>query len=214
MQKRKADELNSTLKARALTKKIRKPIYNYQKPIESDMKRQKMNHEHSQSKIIVDENESPNFSHNENSQDSVINVDKDDSPSETLVSPPILSANNSAFYPYVDPLHFFIDLQGVRVYDRKKEAYLSSLKNNNILENWNNPIITKNRVGSAFKIPGSCEANNNSFSAINLISNDPLSLKAKRKSDGDSESEKNEDDVEIQSYDLDQKLEDSKSENK
>lgn len=196
------------MKARALTKKIRKPIYNYQKPIESDLKRHKLNNEPQQlSKIIVDENDSPNFNHNENSQDSVINVDKDDSPSDTPVSPPMMSANNSAFYPYVDPLHFFIDLQGVRVYDRKKEAYLSSLKNNNILENWNHSIINKNRVGSAFKIPGTCEQNNN-FSAINLISND--TLKARKRGDGDSGSEKNDDDVEVQCYDMDLKSQDSK----
>jgi hypothetical protein len=187
-------------------------MYNYQKPVEVDVKRQKFNE---QPKVIVDqntENESPNSNINENSQDSVINVDKDDSQPPTQVTPPT-TQNSSAFYPYVDPLHFFIDLRvsAGQVYDRKREAYLSSLKNNNLIESWNNPIISKNRVGSAFKIPGSSEANNH-FSAVNLISNNN-DLCKKKKSDADSESEKNEDDVEIQVFDVDQKSDERRHEN-
>lgn len=202
-----------------MTKKIRKPIYNYQQkqPVDFDVKRQKFNEQ--QTKILVDqntENESPNLNHNENSQDSVINVDKDDSQPPTQLSPVTTPQNSSAFYPYVDPLHFFIDLRvsAGQLHDKKREAYLSSLKNNNLVENWNNPIISKNRIGSAFKIPGSSEANNN-FSAVNLISNNnEISQRNlhKKKSDADSESEKNEDDVEIQVFDSEPKCEERRLE--
>lgn len=208
VQKRKADELNSAMKAKAVPKKPRKPAYHYQKPLEPEWKRQKLSSE-CQAKIATDvnENESPNMNqNNENSQDSVINVDKDDSPPAPVTSLPnaiIPPTNTSAFYPYVDPLHFFIDLRvsAGQVYDRKKEAYLQqALKNNNILldsNTWNNPIIGKNRVGSAFKVPGS--ENNNNFSAINLIANNETSAKfyPKRNSDDGAESDKNDEDVEV-----------------
>lgn len=184
VQKRKADELTAAMKAKAIPKKARKQSYQYQKPLESEWKRQKLTEGHVKTSPDSNENDdpktvSPNFN-NENSQDSVINVDKDDSPpaSATLPNPIVPQPNASAFYPYVDPLHFFIDLRvsAGQVQDRKKEAYLhQALKNNNILldsNTWNHSIISKNRVGSAFKVPGSThESNNNSFSAINLIAN-------------------------------------------
>lgn len=196
------------MKAKSVPKKPRKPNYQYQKPLEPEWKRQKLSTEN-QVKIATDvnENESPNMNHvNENSQDSVINVDKDDSPPAPLTSLPnsiIPPTGSSAFYPYVDPLHFFIDLRvsAGQVYDRKKEAYLQqALKNNNILldsNTWNNPIIGKNRVGSAFKVPGS--ENNNNFSAINLIANNETSPKfyQKRSSIDGTESDKNDEDVEV-----------------
>lgn len=179
VQKRKSDELTAAMKSKAIPKKARKPTYQYQKPLETEWKRQKLNE--GQMKLPGDSNEnddpkmnSPNLN-NENSQDSVINVDKDDSPPAPAL--PIPQPNSSAFYPYVDPLHFFIDLRVSAGNDRKKEAYLNqALKNNNILldsNTWNNPI-SKNRVGSAFKVPGSMSEPNN-FSAINLVNYDQSS---------------------------------------
>jgi hypothetical protein len=126
-----------------------------------------------------------NDASHENSQDSVINVDKDDDPplSTTTISP-------SAFYPAFDPLHFFIDLR-VSGYDRKKEAYLQQALKNNILfdanahnilnnnnnnnssssSNNNNLIIGRNRANSAFKVPATSQMEQlQSFNAINLIS--------------------------------------------
>lgn len=209
VQKRKTDELNSQLKAKSISKKARKPSYHYQKqqPLETEWKRQKLNETQSKTSTDVNENEPPN----ENSQDSVINVDKDDSPPAIPTSLPssvIPPANTSAFYPYVDPLHFFIDLRvsAGQVYDRKKEAYLhQALKNNNLLDSttWNNSIISKNRVGSAFKVPGSTsETNNNNFSAINLV-NHQGNIYAKRNSDENSENDdKNDEDVEVFEVDV------------
>lgn len=145
----------------------------------------------------VNENEFTNT--NENSQDSVINVDdKDDTPTSIPNAPP---TNTSAFYPYVDPLHFFIDLRvSAGQYDRKKEAYLQqALKTNNILldsNTWVNPIIG-NRAGSAFKVPGSESINN--FSAINLIANNenlPKNFPKKKSEDG-TERTMNDEDVEV-----------------
>ena len=192
------------MKTKVAPKKPRKPAYHYQKPVEPEWKRQKMNAE-SQIKMPptdVNENESPNV--NENSQDSVINVDKDDStpaPPVVLPNTSIPASNASAFYPYVDPLHFFIDLRvSGQVYDRKKEAYLQqALKNNNILldsNSWVNPIIGKNRAGSAFKVPGSEHINN--FSAINLIANNENAPKFySKKGSEDGESDKNDEDIEV-----------------
>lgn len=190
------------MKAKALPKKTRKPgpMYHYQKPIEPEWKRQKLMPNESS------ENDDPK-SMNENSQDSVINVDKDDSPPAPAVVPTSLATqpNTSAFYPYVDPLHFFIDLRvsAGQANDRKKEAYLQqALKNNNILldsNTWGNPIIGKNRVGSAFKVPGSINEPNNNFSAINLIASQS-SHEAKfyqKQAESSSPSEKGEEDVEI-----------------
>lgn len=206
------------MKAKTVSKKPRKPAYNYQKPLEPEWKRQKINSEN-QVKIATDvnENESPNMNQvNENSQDSVINVDKDDSPpapvTNSLPNSIIPPPNTSAFYPYVDPLHFFIDLRvsAGQVYDRKKEAYLQqALKNNNILldsNTWNNPIIGKNRVGSAFKVPIQSE-NNNNFSAINLIANNESSKYfPKRSSEDGAESDKNDEDVEVFEVEVKQDL--------
>jgi hypothetical protein len=200
VQKRKAEELNAAMKSKIASKKPRKPVYHYQKPLEPEWKRQKLNNE-SQVKVTADvnENESPNV--NENSQDSVINVDKDDSTPAppTSLSNTVPPPNASAFYPYVDPLHFFIDLRvSAGQYDRKKEAYLQqALKNNNILldsNTWVNPIIGKNRTGSAFKVPESI----NNFSAINLVNNEnsPKFYPKKNSEDG-GESDKNEEDVEV-----------------
>lgn len=196
----------------AVTKKPRKPAYrehNYQKPLEPEWKRQKMNSEN-QVKVTTDENdnESPNM--NENSQDSVINVDKDDSPPAPATHPnsTVPPHNTSAFYPYVDPLHFFIDLR-VSQYDRKKEAYLQqALKSNNILldsNTWNNPIIAKNRVGSAFKVPiqSAQQQENSNFSALNLVANnnnESVKFYPKRSSEDGTESDKNDEDVEV--YDV------------
>ena len=204
------------MKAKAIPKKVRKQSYPYQKPLESEWKRQKMNEGHI--KISPDSNEnndpktiSPSLN-NENSQDSVINVDKDDSsPVPTTLPNTIVPQHNaSAFYPYVDPLHFFIDLRvsAGQVQDRKKEAYLhQALKNNNILldsNTWNHSIISKNRVGSAFKVPGSTIEPNNNFSAINLIANNhEPSQKFYPKHQLESPSDNNEDDVEI--FDLETK---------
>lgn len=175
-------------------------------------------------KVPTDANEnddpktiSPALNH-ENSQDSVINVDKDDSP-PAPVSNTIPQPNTSAFYPYVDPLHFFIDLRvsAGQVYDRKKEAYMhQALKNNILLDSntWNNPIIGKNRAGSAFKVPGSFNEANNNFSAINLIANNQSTETSpryfpkhlSRSDDGtESPSDKNDEDVEVQIFDLEVK---------
>lgn len=185
-----------------MAKKVRKPLYHPPQfqpkpPVElHDWKRQKLNEE-SPNKTQTDENEVMN----ENSQDSVINVDKDDPPTTSAPTPAtttVPSLPTSAFYPYVDPLHFFIDLRvsAGQIYDRKKEAYLQqALKNNNILldsNNWN-PIRNRS-ANSAFKVPGSEQAQN--FSAINLIQSD---IK-KRRSDDDEEIEKDE---EVQIFDLD-----------
>jgi hypothetical protein len=204
VQKRKADELNAAMKAKSMTKKVRKPVYHpqiYQKPpqVEQEWKKQKLNDENVKVTTEISEGDLQN----ENSQDSVINVDKDDPPvstATTLATPSLPSLPNSAFYPYVDPLHFFIDLRvsAGQIYDRKKEAYLQqalNLKNNNILldSTWNNPIIGRNRANSAFKVPGEQAQN---FNAINLIQSD-----AKKNFKRDDDFEKNEEEVQI--FDLD-----------
>lgn len=221
VQKRKADELTTAMKVKAVPKKARKQSYHYQKPMEPEWKRQKLN----EGLVKIsdsNENDDPktNSPMQENSQDSVINVDKDDSPPAPNVIPSTLVSqpNPSAFYPYVDPLHFFIDLRvsAGQVQERKKEAYLhQALKNNNILldsNTWNNPIISKNRVGSAFKVPGSMSEtnNNNNFSAINLIANNSQistesspKFYSKHHPAGDSPNEKNDEDIEI--FDLEVK---------
>lgn len=189
-----------------MSKKVRKPLYHpqiYQKPqVEpQEWKKQKLNDENV--KVTTEVNESD--IHNENSQDSVINVDKDDPPvlaTTTPVTPSLPSLPNSAFYPYVDPLHFFIDLRvsAGQIYDRKKEAYALqqalNLKNNNILLDsaWNNPIIGRNRTNSAFKVPEQTQ----NFNAINLIQSD---AKKNYKRSDDEGSEKNEEEVQI--FDLD-----------
>lgn len=204
------------MKVKAVPKKVRKQSYQYQKPLESEWKRQKMNEGLTKSSPDSNENDDPKTMspslNNDNSQDSVINVDKDDSPPApaTLPNTIIPQPNASAFYPYVDPLHFFIDLRvsAGQGQDRKKEAYLhQALKNNNILldsNTWNHSIISKNRVGSAFKIPGSMSEPNNNFSAINLIANNHESpQKFYPKHHHESPSDKNEDDVEI--FDLEAK---------
>jgi hypothetical protein len=163
VQKRKAEELNlAAMKAKCLTKKVRKPVF--QQP-EQDYKKPKLADD-TVSKVTIQDDQ-------ENSQDSVINVDKDDPPSSapttatTSLQQPLTPAlGQSAFYPYVDPLHFFIDLRvsAGQIYDRKKEAYLQQA-----LSTWshNNPMIGKSR-NSAFKVP---EQQNQSFNAMNLISN-------------------------------------------
>lgn len=179
VQRRKADELNVAMKSKNVSKKLRKNTF-HQKPVEPEWKRQKTHD--SQTKVAFDSNENDDpktASVNcENSQDSVINVDKDDSsPATTIVTNPEINTsstfNGSCFTPYVDPLHFFIDLRVSA--GHKREAYFhQALKNNNILldsNNWNNPI-SKNRNLSAFKVPGSLiNESSNNFSAINLISN-------------------------------------------
>lgn len=211
------------MKSKAVPKKARKQTYQYQKPMEPEWKRQKLNENPMKTSSDSNENDdpktcSPNLI-NENSQDSVINVDKDDTPPAPAVIPTntiIPQPNSSAFYPYVDPLHFFIDLRvsaANQGQDRKKEAYLhQALKNNNILidsNTWNNPIISKNRIGSAFKVPGSMvESNNNSFSAMNLIANHQQSTDISSKllyPKHESPNDKNDDDVEI--FDLESKHE-------
>lgn len=214
VQKRKADELSSAIKLKTVSKKTRKhlPSFHYQKPIDVEWKRQKLN----ESTILSDTNEnddpsnSPHLNSNhDNSQDSVINVDKDDSPPAGIPNSTVPHANSSAFYPFVDPLqHFFIDLRvsAGQVYDKKKEAYLhQALKNSNT---WNNPIIGRNRAGSAFKVPGSFNESYNNFSAVNLISNNQNSTdvpsKFHPKSD-DGAVSTNEEDVEIQIFDLEVK---------
>lgn len=180
VQKRKADELNAAMKAKSL-KKIRKPSYHsYQKQIlEPEWKKQKFSDDSTKTQFerqdtSRDANENDDSKNSpENSQDSVINVDKDDSP---VPSVPIQNQlnpaqNQSAFYPYVDPLHFFIDLRvsAGQIYDRKKEAFQQALKSNNS-GTWNNsPIIAKNRAGSAFKVPSSFNDQTSNFSAMNLI---------------------------------------------
>jgi hypothetical protein len=157
-----------------MTKKIRKPStyqqQSYQKPPhEQDYKKQKLNDDIPKTGVETHDNDQ------ENSQDSVINVDKDDPPAATAAAvstqlPAARSLAQSAFYPYVDPLHFFIDLRvsAGQIYDRKKEAYLQQA-----LSSWNNnnPIIGKNR-NSAFKVPISSQSEQSqNFNAINLISN-------------------------------------------
>lgn len=200
VQKRKADELTAAIKSKAIPKKARKPTYQYQKPLETEWKRQKLNE--GQMKLPCDSNEnddpkmnSPNLN-NENSQDSVINVDSPPAPALPIAQP-----NSSAFYPYVDPLHFFIDLR-VSAGDRKKEAYLhQALKNNNILldsNTWSNPIISKNRVGSAFKVPGSTREPHNNYSAMNLVNHDQSSkFYPKHQSASVSPCDKNDEDIDI-----------------
>jgi hypothetical protein len=175
VQKRKADELNAAMKAKSMVKKARKPTYHhYQKTaVESEWKKQKLSEEVTKTPETVE-----NDMNQENSQDSVINVDKDDPPAVTS-APTLPTLAQSAFYPYVDPLHFFIDLRvsAGQIYDRKKEAYLQqALKNNNVLldtNTWNNnPIIGRNRANSAFKVPvPGTQSEQNNFSAINLIAN-------------------------------------------
>lgn len=208
------------MKLKAVPKKTRKQSYHYQKPLESEWKRQKLNEDLIKISTDSNENDDPKSGSptQENSQDSVINVDKDDSPPAPSVIPNMLvpQPNPSAFYPYVDPLNFFIDLRvsAGQVHDRKKEAYLHQAMKNNILldsNSWNNPIIGKNRVGSAFKVPGSMsETNNNSFSAINLIANnsqnitEPISkFHVKHHAACESPDDKNDEHVEI--FDLEVK---------
>jgi hypothetical protein len=219
VQKRKADELNAAMKAKSVPKKARKPAYHatsYHK-VEPEYKRPKLSE---QNVKISDpnENDDPKIlssTSHENSQDSVINVDKDDSPpapqSTTLNAHP----NSSAFYPY-DPLHFFIDLR-VSAGQVKKEAYLhQALKNNILLDSYasNNPIIAKNRIGSAFKVPGSLEANNNNFSAINLVANQHQSAEQKnyskifpRSDNGNESPSEDTEDIDVQIYECDTKRE-------
>lgn len=156
------------------------------------------------------ENDDPKTT-NENSQDSVINVDKDDSPpalSTSLATQP----NTSAFYPYVDPLHFFIDLRvsADQAKDRK-EAYLQQASKNILLDSniWGNPIIGKNRAGSAFKVPGSITEANTNFNAINLIANQANEVKSCQKQAGSNlPSERDDEDIEI--FELDPKSESAK----
>ncbi|CAO1437948.1 unnamed protein product, partial [Diamesa tonsa] len=196
VQKRKADEINSTLKAKSVPKKTRKPSFHYQKPLdlEPEWKKQKFNEDspkhciprHStlepeeqeiSKSIFQNENDdpkpnSPNLSQ-DNSEDTVIiNVDKDDSPGlPSTINPHCPGLPPPAFYPYVDPLHFFIDLRvsAGHIHDRKKDYLHQALKTNN---NYNNPIIGKNRPGSAFKVPNSMqEQNSSNFSAMNLVTN-------------------------------------------
>lgn len=166
------------MKSKMLSKKSRKqlPLY-YQKPFESEWKKQKLSE--SQPKSSLSENEDPkNISPHltaENSQDSVINVDKDDSPPAPAICNAVPYREGSAFYPFVDPLHhFLIDLKvsTEQVQEKKKEAY-QALKNNILLDSntWSSPIISKNRAGSAFRVPGSFSEASNNYSAINLISN-------------------------------------------
>lgn len=218
VQKRKAEELTSAMKSKAMPKKARKPTFQYQKPLESEWKRQKMTE--SQSKLPCDANEnddpktnSPNNEQNENSQDSVINVDKDDSPPAPAL--PSSQINSSAFYPYVDPLHFFIDLRVSAGHDRKKEVYLQqALKNNILLDSntWNNPIIGRNRAGSAFKVPGSMSEPNNNFSAMNLVNHDQSSkYYQKHQPESVSPREKPEEEVEV--FDIDDKSDNTKRSN-
>lgn len=189
------------MKSKTISKKIRKqlPLNHYPKTFEPEWKRQRLNENH-EHKNTSEANE--NDDNQENSQDSVINVDKDDSPPAQTSSSSIPQPINSAFYPYVDPLHFFIDLRVTAGQDRKKEAYLQqALKNNILLDSnaWNNPIIGKNRVGSAFKVPGTHDPCNN-FSAINLIANNPQSNTASPKyfAKPSSDNSANEDDIEVQ----------------
>lgn len=142
VQKRKAEELNSALKSKTISKKVRKISSFYQKSTEPEWKRQRVGENSNKPASEANENEDPKafLNQSEISQDSVINVDKDsDSPPATITQPnSAISHPNTAFYhPYVDPLHFFIDLK-VSACDRKN--YL------------NHPIIGKNRVGSAFKV--------------------------------------------------------------
>lgn len=200
-----------------MAKKVRKPLYHHQhyqqKPsLEiQDWKKQKMNEE-----VITKNHSDDNEMTNENSQDSVINVDKDDPPAVTSSIPTstttaasLPSIPNSAFYPYVDPLHFFIDLRvsAGQIYDRKKEAYLQqALKNNNILldsNTWNNPIIGRNRANSAFKVPGEQAQN---FSAINLIQSD-VKKNLKRCEDDEGSVIDSKNDEEVQIFDLDKTCE-------
>jgi hypothetical protein len=177
------------MKSKNMTKKVRKPNNYYQaKAYEPEYKRGKICEPYNRVSLDTNENDDPKAAspalQNENSQDSVINVDKDDSPpvhSPVVASPhSILSQpSSSAFYPYVDPLSiglsYFIDLKVSAGQERKKESY-QAMKNNHILLDSNsalsNSIISKNRIGSAFKVPSSTnnESPNSSFSAINLIS--------------------------------------------
>lgn len=199
-----------------MAKKVRKPLYHQQQPQThfqqkpqmevQDWKKQKLSDE-----VVVKTDMSENDITNENSQDSVINVDKDDPPptipNATATTSTLPTLPNSAFYPYVDPLHFFIDLRvsAGQIYDRKKEAYLQqALKNNNILldtNTWTNPILGRNRANSAFKVPGEQAQN---FSAINLIQSD-AKKNFKRSDDDDTGIEKNEDELQI--FDLDKSIE-------
>lgn len=204
MQKRKTDELNYSIKAKAMPKKARRNIF-YQKPFEADWKKQKVEN---LSKVSSSENDDPKTSSpqltNENSQDSVINVDKDDSPPAVTVCNTTPYREGSAFYPFVDPLHhFLIDLKvsTEQVYDKKKEAF-HALKNNILLDSntWSTPIIGKNRVGSAFKVPGSFNERNNNYSAINLAANNH-----QNESSADSE------EIEVQIFDVESKPNHDKS---
>lgn len=168
------------MKSKLVSKKSRKqlPLY-YQKPFEAEWKKQKLNDGQNKITYCVSENEDPkNISPHlnaENSQDSVINVDKDDSPPAPTLCNAGPYREGSAFYPFVDPLHnFLIDLKvsTEQVYDKKKEAF-QALKNNILLDSntWSSPIIGKNRAGSAFRVPGTFNERSNNYSAINLIAN-------------------------------------------
>lgn len=219
------------MKAKTLSKKVRKPTYHQNHQFHQKSSAGLNEHECKKPKLHDDRCvDNDNDINQENSQDSVINVDKDDPPPTNIT--PIVPASTtstltqSAFYPYVDPLHFFIDLRvsAGQIYDRKKEAYLQqALKNNNILldsNTWNssnngNPIIGRNRANSAFKVPGSQIDHLQNFNAINLVSNQQqiadTSIKAFSKiykssrSDEDDINERNNDD-DVQIFDLDKSV--------
>lgn len=218
VQKKKAEELNAAMKAKVMPKKIRKVppvIQQFQKsPSEHEYKKPKLSEEVKVTESIENDQE--------NSQDSVINVDKDDPPttSTSTSTPSVPSLAQSAFYPYVDPLHFFIDLRvsAGQIYDRKKEAYLQqALKNNNILlDSGINPIIGRNRANSAFKVPISQNEQLHNFNAINLISNQqhsqtlsesitkfPKIYKSSRSDDDEPQENFQKHDEDVQIYDLD-----------
>lgn len=211
------------MKAKAIPKKVRKitpTMQQFQNPHqqkssnEPEYKKPKLNEE-------VKVTETPVENDQENSQDSVINVDKDDPPATSNTTPNIPAIAQSAFYPYVDPLHFFIDLRvsAGQIYDRKKEAYLQqALKNNNILldssvwNNNNNPIIGRNRANSAFKVPISQSEQLQNYSALNLISNQnaaetvskfPKMYKSPRSDDDEAQENFQKTDEGVQIFDLD-----------
>lgn len=169
------------MKSKLVSKKSRKqlPLYYQKQPFETEWKKQKLNEGLNKASSCVSENEDPKHIsphlNGENSQDSVINVDKDDSPPAPTICNPGPYREGSGFYPFVDPLHnFLIDLKvsTEQVYDKKKEAF-QALKNNILLDSntWSSPIIGKNRAGSAFRVPGTFNERSNNYSAINLIAN-------------------------------------------
>lgn len=214
------------MKVKTIPKKVRKmtpPFQQFQQqksPNEPEYKKPKLSEEVKVTDCVENDQE--------NSQDSVINVDKDDPPttSSNNVAPNIPALAQSAFYPYVDPLHFFIDLRvsAGQIYDRKKEAYLQqALKNNNILldssawNNTNNPIIGRNRANSAFKVPISQSEQLQNLNAINLISNQQQHLsqmseatktfqkiyKTSRSDDDETQENIQKSDEDVQIFDLD-----------